>query len=489
MKQLLILFILACQIASAHAKDYLVTDYRSGADTTQLASVAINAAIDACHQEGGGRVVVPKGNYRCGTIFLKSNVELHLEAGAYIYATSGYEAFPMQPRNHYRSQKDAAGWNALIYAADAHHIAVTGSGTIDGKGAGRRGYISNVPGDGNGRPKNILFISCQNVRVSGITMLNAAMWNQHYLNCEDVWVDGITVSNHCNGNNDGIDIDGCRRFTLTNSTIDSDDDAIVLKSTGSAPCEDIIVRGCIVSSYCNAIKCGTESSGGFKNILISDCIVKPSSFTGERIVKSTPTGITAISLEIVDGGIMENVMVDNILIKGTECPLYIRLADRGRKYVEDMPRPAIGSMSNISISNVRAYDTGNFCASITGVPTGRIQNVSLTNIEFVNRGGLKKGDYRRKGDMDGMRHDLSNQMFATRYWKTHQEVDEDVEGYPQPTVWGNLPSYGLFVRHVDGVRLNNVVFRSTGTEPRVPVVAADVTRLTAFACDFSIERH
>lgn len=133
-------------------------------------------------------------------------------------------------------------------------------------------------------------------------MQNSALWNQHYLNCEDVTVDNIRVYNHCNGNNDGIDIDGCRRFTLSNSIIDSDDDGIVLKSTGTAACEDIVVTGCIVSSFANAIKCGTESTGGFKNILVADCIVKPSRNKGERIIKSTPSGIAAISLEIVDGG-------------------------------------------------------------------------------------------------------------------------------------------------------------------------------------------
>lgn len=167
-------------------------------------------------------------------------------------------------------------------------------------------------GDRNGRPRNILFISCKDVHVEGITMRNSALWNQHYLNCEDVTIDHIKVYNHSNGNNDGIDIDGCRRFILSNSIIDSDDDGIVLKSTGTAPCENVIISNCIVSSFANAIKCGTESTGGFKNISISDCIVKPSRHSGERILKSTPSGITAISLEIVDGGIMDGVTINNV---------------------------------------------------------------------------------------------------------------------------------------------------------------------------------
>ena len=146
---------------------------------------------------------------------------------------------------------------------------------------------------------------------------------------------------------------------MSDSVIDSDDDGIVLKSTGLAPCEDVVINNCIVSSFANAIKCGTESTGGYKNIVISNCIVKPSCNKGDRIIKSTPSGITAISLEVVDGGIMDGVSIDNIVIEGTECPLYVRLANRGRKYIDEAPVPPIGKMRNIQISNVTAYDTSN----------------------------------------------------------------------------------------------------------------------------------
>ena len=198
-----------------------------------------------------------------------------MDNGACLYASEDYADFPIQPRAVYRSLKDAGGWSALIYAVGARNIAVTGKGVIDGRGKGRKGRVGGVPGDADGRPRNILFISCKGVRISGISMRNSALWNQHYLDCEDVIVEHIHVFNHCNGNNDGIDIDGCRRFILSDSVIDSDDDGIVLKSTGLAPCEDVVINNCIVSSFANAIKCGTESTGGYKNIVISNSIVKP----------------------------------------------------------------------------------------------------------------------------------------------------------------------------------------------------------------------
>jgi len=476
----LITFVLGCLCCAgvaAQTVDYNIFQFGASRDTSIVQTAAINAAIKACHQQGGGRVVVPAGKYKSGTIILKDNVELHLERGAYIYASDNYEDFPVQPKASYRSQKDAGGWVSLIYAVDAVNIGLTGKGIIDGRGKGRKGVVSGLGGDRNGRPRNILFISCKDVLVEGVTMRNSAMWNQHYLNCEDVTVNDIKVYNHCNGNNDGIDIDGCRRFILTNSVIDSDDDGIVLKSTGMAPCDNVIISNCIVSSFANGIKCGTESTGGFRNIAISNCVVKPSRHTGERILKSTTSGITAISLEIVDGGVMDGVSINNILIEGTECPLYVRLGNRGRKHIEEAPLPSVGSMRNIQISNITAYSSGNFCSSITGIPDAKIENVYLSNIRFMNRGGLKEGNFLPDPAMDGKRHDVANGTKWDRYWSSFQEVKEDEKGYPQPTVWGNLPSYGLFMRHVKSVTVDGATFQPEKADPRIPVIAVDVEHL------------
>lgn len=281
-----------------------------------------------------------------------------------------------------------------------------------------------VVGDCNGRPRNILFISCQDVTEKDITMRNSALWNQHYLNCEDV-----------------------------------------------------LVSGCVVSSYANAIKLGTESTGGYRNIVIADCIVNPSACKGDRIIKSTPTGITAISLEVVDGGVMDGVTVNNILIDGTECPLYVRLADRGRKHTADAPQPQAGVIRNIRISNITARNTGNFCSSITGIPGHKIENITLTNISFTNRGGLRKGSFCTVDDDKGVRHDSGKRLFLDRYWSKADEVKEDEKGYPQPTVWGNLPCYGLFLRHVERAVINNLELKSDGDEPRPPIIAVDVDNI------------
>lgn len=430
------------------AQDYLITDFGAKPGMEHLNTKAINQAIETCSMNGGGRVIIPAGIFRSGTIFMKENVELHLNMGSTLLASPNLQDFPLQPPAEYRSQKDAGGWLTFIYANEVSNIAITGFGTIDGNG---EKFEGSGPGHYDGRPSNILFISCNDIRIEGIRMIRSAMWNQHYLNCEDVIIDRIKVYNHSNRNNDGIDIDGCRNFVLSNSIFDTDDDAITLKSTGKAATENVTITNCVVSSFCNAIKAGTESTGGFRNITISNCIIKPSRNQAKPIY-GYPEGITGISLEIVDGGIMQGVTISNVTIEGTACPLYVRLGNRARKHIPSAPEPPVGKMRNISINNLVAYGSGNFCSSITGIPGHSIKNISLHQIQFYNKGGLKEGDYLAR----------------------LEDVKEDEKGYPQPNRWGNLPSSGLFIRHVNNIQIDGLMLGSEKSDPRIPVIAGDV---------------
>ncbi|HEU4471073.1 MAG TPA: glycosyl hydrolase family 28 protein [Flavisolibacter sp.] len=453
----LLYLLVVCSVSQrAFAKDYPVTGFGAKPGLQHINTQAINKAIQACHANGGGRVVIPAGVFRSGTLLMKEKVELHLEMGAVLMASTELKDFPIQPQPAYRSQKDPGGWRALIYANGVSDVAITGFGTIDGKGSEQKpDPQSQYKSDMDGRPRNLLFISCSNIRVQGIRMLNSGIWNQHYLDCEDVIVDGINVYNHANRNNDGIDIDGCRRFVLSNSIFDTDDDAIVLKSTGAAGCEDVVITNCVVSSFCNAIKAGTESTGGFKNISISNCTIKPSRNT-EPPIYGTQKGIAGLSLEIVDGGIMDGVSISNISIEGTDCPLFVRLGNRARKHTAAAPQPPVGKMRNIVISNVVAYNTGNYSSSITGIPGHYVENLSIYNVQFYSKGGVKAGGY------------ISDVM----------KVKEDEAGYPQPTAWKELPSSGLFIRHAKNVQVSSLSLGSQEMDPRTPVIAVDVKGLS-----------
>ncbi|HEY0771008.1 MAG TPA: glycosyl hydrolase family 28 protein, partial [Sphingobacteriaceae bacterium] len=448
--------LLVCSFSfSSYAADFLITKYGAKPGAKALNTIAINKAIAACTKAGGGRVVVPPGTFRSGTIMMESNVELHLTQGSTLLGSADLKDYPKLPQPTYRSLKDPGGWRALIYAHEKTRIAITGSGTIDGNGA-QHGPDpeSKLGSDLDGRPRNVLFISSSFIRVEGIHMRNSGIWNQHYLNCEDVLVDRISVYNHANRNNDGIDIDGCRRFVLSNSTFDTDDDAIVLKSTGAAPTEDVVITNCIASSFCNAIKAGTESTGGFKNISISNCIIRPSRNTDKPIF-GTPLGISGLALEIVDGGIMDGISISNIVIEGTETPLFIRLGNRARKHIPEAPVPPVGKIRNIVISNIVARNTGNYSPSITAIPGHYIENVSLSNIQFSNKGGLKSGEY----------------------LPDEESVKEFEKSYPEAKIWKELPSSGLFIRHAKNIGVNGLTLLSETLDPRIPVIVADVENL------------
>ena len=432
---------------------YNIIDFGAKGDGVFLNTKAIQKAIDACAASGGGSVIIPSGKFRSGTILLKSNVALHFEHNSVLLASIDQIDYPLQPMPKYRSHKDQlGGFNALIYAEGQENIALTGIGTIDGQGPLHTPMPNPVAGDIDGRPRNILFISCKNVRVEGLRMLNAAIWNQHYLDCEDVFIDNIYVYSHGSRNNDGIDIDGCRRVVLSNSIIDSDDDGIVLKSTGLAPCEDITITNCVVSSFCNAIKAGTETTGGFRNVSISNCVIKPSIEKGKPIWDTPRIGVSGLSLMIVDGGTLEGFSVNNLTIQGTESPIYIRLGNRARPHTPGATVSNLGKVQNISISNVIAYDTGTWGSSITGLEGYPIKNVSLNNIQLYSKGGLKMGDFSRT-------------------------VEEDEKGYPHAITYGNLPSHTLFIRHAEGISINNLNIKTENPDVRFPIIAEDVVDL------------
>ena len=458
-KRVLMLLMISMQ-AFSQKTHYNIQDFGAVGDGETLCTKAINDAVEKCAENGGGRVVIPTGIFKSGTIVLKSNVELHLEMGSTLLASGDYKDFPQQPQPAFRTHLDAEGWYSLIYAEGISNVAITGLGTIDGNGALHKG-IPDIKARHSdemfGRPRCILFVSCKQIRIEGLKMQQSGSWMQHYLDCEDVIVDKIEVYNHCNANNDQIDIDGCRRFTLSNSILDSDDDGITLKSSGAAATEDVTITNCVISSSCNAIKAGTGSTGGFRNIAISNCVIKHTRSTIKPFVgPPVPlNGISAISLEIVDGGVMEGIAISNIVIEDVECPLFIFLGNRARKHTETAPVPPVGKIRNITISNIVAYNTGNLCSSITGLPGHYVENITIDNIQFFNRGGIKSG----------------------KYIETHQKVSERERDYPEALYMGYLPSSVLFIRHVKGLSINNLMFGSYEDDPRIPIIAVDVERL------------
>jgi len=414
---------------------YNILDYGAKGDGTVMNTKSIQAAIDACAGGGGGTVYFPAGKYLSGTLFLKSNITLYLETGSVLLGSKSLDDYPVTV-SKIRSYTDNYTDKSLIYGEGLEYIGIIGQGIMDGNGEAFKGPYKV-------RPYMIRIISCKNVLVRDITIVNSPMWLQHYLACENVNIDGITVNSRRDFvNNDGIDIDGCDNVRISNSVIICGDDAIVLKSTLNKPCKNVTVTNCIISSNCNGFKLGTETNGGFENIAFSNSTIYDTKLGG-------------IALELVDGGTLDKVSVSNITMDSVGAAIFIRLGNRARPIGENMEKPGMGKLANVIICNVQATRVGNIGCSITGLPGYPVKNITLNNIRLSFIGG---------GTQESV----------------NREIPELPEKYPEFRMFGMLPSYGFYCRHAENLTFNDIDLDFTEPEPRPALVFDDVNGLELY---------
>ena len=283
------------------------------------------------------------------------------------------------------------------------------------------------------------------------------MWMQHYLACDNVLIRGITVFNHANKNNDMMDIDGCSNVVISDCNGDTDDDGITLKSTCDRITQNVTITNCVLSSHCNALKTGTESVGGFRNIAISNIVITPSK--ADSVMSGYRDGNCGIALTLVDGGMLDGVTISNVVIDGSQVPLFVRLGNRGRIPYDGAPVPHVGTAKDISISNIVARNVKSIGCSITGIPAHAIENISLDNIRIVFAGGA--------APRDKMPAELENQ-------------------YPESTMWGDLPAYGFFIRHVSGLTISGLHLSYEREDLRPPLVFNDVADVRIHGLDAAV---
>lgn len=416
--------------------------------TSENTTSWIQQQIEAVHQAGGGRVAIPAGKHICGTLYLRSGVHLHLEHGATILGSTDLSDYPLHTEPCVRSFADWRGLRSLIYAESAEDIALTGYGVIDGRGE----HFDSDGTDKDGRPRLIQMIGCKDVRIEGLHLRNSGLWLQHYLGCERLRVHGLTAWNHVRPNNDFIDVEGCRDVRISDCTSDTDDDGITLKSGCAHPTEDVVVTNCVIRAHCNAIKCGTESNGGFRNITISNCVVAPSA--KKDFIHGHPHGISAISLEIVDGGTMENVNIHHIAVRGTESPIFIKLGCRNRPYLEGGEAPATGRLRGVNLSNISVREAGAIGCILTGFPEHPIEDITLRDIRLHLQEPAPEA-------------------------RLPSSVPEKAEAYPEATMFGHGPAAGFFIRHARGIRLENLQVHPHADDPRPDLVTEDCQALEA----------
>lgn len=445
---LLISFCTCCAAA-----EFSVRDYGAVGDGRALDTAAIQKAIDVAAAAGGGLVVLPPGEYLSGSISLKSGVTLHIERGATLLGSTDLA--------HYRR----INFLALVSANEQQHIGITGEGTIDGQGKTIADALigpikpGKYPDAGESkRPVIINFRNCRDITVRDVTLRESACWVQYYRDCDRLLIENIKVRTLAAFTNDGLDIDGCKDVVVRGCDIDSQDDALCLKSTRRA-CENVLIENCRLRSSCNALKFGTASFVGFKNITVRNLEIYDTYFSG-------------ITLQSVDGGVIENVSISNVRMETTNNPIFIRLGHRN----SNAPP---GEIRNVTISDVTAeipnrprsemdkfppywrhQCTTLITGSITGIPGHPVRDITLRNIH-ITYGGIGKT---AKPD-----HILLKNL---------TKVPSRAENYPESKMFGVLPAWGLYVRYAKGLRFENVTLEVSGKDYRAAAVFDSVRDLT-----------
>lgn len=464
MNRLLSFLIIATIAFSVNAHN--IKDYGAIGDGKHIDSDAINAAITDVASKGGGLITIPEGNYLCYSIRLQSNITIELEEGAVIISApilkdGGFDLPEDNPFDKYQDFGHSHWKNSLIWGIGLKNVSICGKGLIDGSSLSRWD---------NGANKAISLRECQNVILKDFSVLKGGHFSILLTDVNSLLISGLKID----ANRDAIDIDCCKDVVVEDCIVNSPwDDAIVLKSCYALgrfkDTENVMVSNCVVSGYdCGTmldgtyqlagelapdgggrtgrLKIGTESSGGFKNIVFSHC---------------TFEHCRGIALETVDGGNIENVLINDITMNHiVNSPIFLRLGARLRS-PEGTP---VGTMKNIQISDIKASNVDSrYAITIAGIPGHFIENVALKNIEIEQVGGCKYTTDTILPEPPGALNHQRDTVYAVN---PSQEIGEYENIYPEPWMFGVTHSKGFFIRHAKNISIDNVNFKFTDPDPR-----------------------
>jgi len=483
----------------AHAQRMVsVRDTGARGDGAALDTDAVNRAIAQVARAGGGTVTVPAGRYLCFSIRLMSHVTLMLAEGAVIEAADparhpGHYDLPEERGDQLYQDFGHSHWaNSLIWGDGLSDVAIVGAGRIEGTGLTRNGPGSRWRRQAGERPlsmrgmsdadvarlepdeaamrgignKAISLRDCTRVHIADVTIRKGGHFALLITGCCSVVLERLAIDT----DRDGIDLDGVRDVRVENCRVNSpNDDAIVVKSSFAlgrlVPSENVVIRGCTVLGFdlgtmldgtrgttlqfapdrdrpTGRIKLGTESNGGYRNVLIERCRFEHS---------------RGLALETVDGGAMEDVTARDLVMRDvTTAPIFVRIGDRRR----GPPGTGIGRADRIRISDVEASGIdGRYPAILAGLPGQPIRDLALERIHLAFLGGGTAADAARR-------------------------PEELAQAYPEPSMFGVPPAWGLWCRHVAGLRLDHVTMETAGPEARAPIVLQDTRDVRVAAVPF-----
>ncbi len=411
---------------------------------------SINSAIESCNGNGGGIVVVDKGTYTSGTIYLKSNVILYIKKDASIIASHNTDDFTE---------------NALIYADNCENIGIVGPGKICGEGNFfslkpqlppktepfkrtldvwdlRQEYRKRIRFPHKSKYGYLMFFkNCNRIKLYNFILENSAMWTLNVNSSNDVNVSKVVINNNRHvANCDGIDICGSSNVVVKNCFVSTADDGIVLKNNMSittsgddglkvknnldVACKNgmsnIYIHDCEVVSCTNAFKIGTETSLDISDVTVENCKF--------YLTDIYPAGVSGISIESCDGAKVRNIKVSNIKMNSMACPLFIRLCNRNGDKKPELDGK--GKIENIYVKNIKA-DNIEIPIMIMGIPNQKIKDIILENFDIKYADGRDYIDLRFK-------------------------IPEQEKEYPECNRYRNINAYGFFLRHTDNVQIRNV---------------------------------
>ncbi len=443
---------------------YDVRSFGARGDGKTIDTLALQKAIDAAADEGGGTVAFPAGSYLCHSLHLRSRVALAFEPGSVLLAASPslsttgnhYDLPEPQPAEivHYQDYGHNHWHNSLIWGEGLDQVAIVGQGLLWGRGLEKSdGAAEERPGSGN---KIIALKNCRNVLIRDLSFRDAGHFGILASGVDNITIDNIAIDTR----RDGIDIDSCRNVHISNCTVNSPwDDAIVIKSSYSLgqlrPTEQVTITGCTVTgsyrmgslldgtyepfpavvpndppSHVGRIKIGTETNGDVRNVVVSNCVFE---------------GCCGIAVESEDGAHVEDIRFANITMRNLiGPPFFIRLGNRMR----GPAGIAVGAVQRIAFDSIDCWNaTSAYCSVISGIPGHRVRDISFRDVRITHQG---KGTL-RKG-----------------------EIPEEPAAYPDPQMFGPSPAQGFYLRHVENVSMDGVQIHSLAADPRPVFVLDDV---------------
>jgi len=442
------------------------------ADGKELCTAELQQAIDRIAAQGGGQLTFTPGRYLTGGLMLRSGVELYLEEGATLLGSADPRHYRLPDGLSAPDNPDKVTTYALITACGAEHVTLAGRGTIDGQGLQLALTIDSLHHTGelidpiynvrrhrpNTRPSLFFFHQCRDIRVDSLCLKSSAGWGLSFEQCEWLTLSHLDVENRAYWNNDGIDVTDCCHVRISDCRVNAADDGICLKSDRADLCNyDVEIARCDIRSSASAVKFGTASWGGFRKIHVHDINIRD-------------TFRSCIAIESVDGGIIDSVLVERIEAENTGNAIFLRLGQRNGERQ--------GVLRHVTIRNLKcqvpfgrpdeAYDLRGpevdffhnpFPSSICGIPGNAIEDVLIENVFISYPGRATKG------------------MAYMPLWRL-SDVPEEIGKYPEFSMFGELPAWGFYVRHVNHITFRCVHLSLRDSDFRPAFVFDDVHQLT-----------